>query len=155
MSEKNRFDIVPVILSIIGLIADCITIIIFYSNLNLANQTTKINDLSIVIIMFVMTYSWFTISWFIAKNSFRKLKEIKNHVILTKTTFGVGFIVLPLSISLTYLRSSVDYIWLHILIWIIIYSASRLLMPVFYPEFAKYMKRTNHFQDFIGDNSMN
>ena len=150
-NKKSNIDKFPVILSLIGLLADIITIAVFYSNFS-TQGAQQINELSIVVIYFVLTYSWFTISWSISKSAYNKIRDSSNPLILTKSTFGVGFFVLPVSISIAILKVDSTFVFLHLLMWIVIYSSVRLLMPVIYPEFGRFMRKTPIFYDF--DNAM-
>jgi|GEM_PF-4519621 len=139
--NDSRIDKFPLILSGIGLLADSITIYVFYQNSQSTSDSSEINPLSIVLLLFIMTYSWFTISWFIAKNSLRKISFDKkgNRKIITKTTFGVGFFLAPLTISLSILSDDYIYLLIHLIIWIVVYSSLRLLITVIYPEFEVFM----------------
>lgn len=150
----KKIENFPVILSLIGLIADIIAIITFYDNMLNPLAIGEAGNLTILIIVYIiMTYSWFTFSWYVSKKSFMKIneQESSNKRIITKTTIGIGFFLLPLSITLSILKSEVVYLFIHLLIWVVVYINIRLLLPVIFPEFEKYLKKQTLFSFVFGE----
>ena len=154
LAAMKNIENFPMILSVIGLIADIIAIIMFYNNLLNPLEIRDEGNLTIIIIIYiVMTYSWFTFSWYISKKSFMKINEQEstNKKIITKTTIGIGFFLLPLSITLSILKNEVVFLFIHLLIWIVVYTSIRLLIPVVFPEFEKFLKKQTLFSFIFGE----
>ena len=143
MKIQKAENIFPIILSIIGLIAYIMTILVFLEQVILDNDLNDINVWRIGLLYFVLIYGWFTISWYYASRSFYKIEQKSEEQelpsVLTNTTIGVGALLFPISLALSIMLNSVVYFFIHFLFAGLIYLGLRLLIPVVYPDYRKYL----------------
>lgn len=148
LNERNLNKI----LAMIGLIADIITIIVFSNNFVGATELTEFNIWTITLFYFLLIYGWFSFAWYLSQQSYSKLEEkqqnqesqenqeeFKSPGVLRNTTIGIGSLLFPISLSLTILLKTGAYFFLHLLTGILVYIGLRLLIPVFYPDYKKYL----------------
>lgn len=139
VNTNKRKDTLPLVLAIIGIVADIIGITTFIINANNSpGQNTQLSDLSLIVGEIIMVYSWFVLSWYFVQRHFNSLSEKKASLpVITNTTIGVGLLLLPISILIAMVKNEPGFGFLHLLIWALVYIGIRLLLPVIYPDVVK------------------
>jgi hypothetical protein len=147
-------EIVPLVLAIIGLVADIVGIFTFFYSSNAQNNLgIQINASMVAYIsQFILYYFWFVATWFFVRRTY--LKDInkgqyqRNRAVIRTIIIGIGIAILPVHLLLcTVFGSSMFTGTLGFLFFggILIYESLKSLFATIYPEMITYISRVGKY----------